>query len=55
MGGRTPHHRSLLALQDESFIESRVPALIWPAETHKASLCTGNTHSALHSGKIATA
>lgn len=41
--GRRPHHGSLLALQNESFIVSRVPALIWPGETHKASLCTWNT------------
>lgn len=33
-----PHHGCLLALQNESFIVARVPALPWPGETNKAKL-----------------
>lgn len=39
---KRPHHGSLLALQNKSFIVTRVPALIWPGKTHKAKLCTWN-------------
>lgn len=40
-GRQRPHHSCLLALQHESFIVPRVPALSWSGETHKAKLNLG--------------